>query len=75
MDLKLDKIDWAQTDEEQIYDIYDNLDLATDKVEMVLHLMENHPIIELGYIEMIEETDERRGNTGFGFLEKPERGL
>jgi len=56
MDLKLDKIDWAQTDEEQIYDIYDNLDLATDKVEMVLHLMENHPIIELGYIEMIEET-------------------
>ncbi|HJZ40002.1 MAG TPA: nitrate reductase subunit beta [Bacteroidales bacterium] len=26
-------------------------------------------------IEMIEETDERRGNTGFGFLEKPERGL
>jgi nitrate reductase beta subunit len=26
-------------------------------------------------IEMIEQTDERKGNTGFGFLEKPERGM
>lgn len=58
MDLELSKIDWPQIGEEEIYDIFDNLEQPGDKFEMALYLMEHHPGLELSYFEMIDETIE-----------------
>lgn len=50
--MKFEETNWSKTD---IEDIYDKLYTAEDKAEMLLHLLNYKPVLNLEFDEMCEE--------------------